>query len=290
MSKIDMMIIGAQKAGTTALKNYLGEHPQIHTHPQMEFTYYTRDEEYEDDFERVFDRYFGEFPGSDERKVVAKGAAMYFNKESMRRLAADFPECKIVLVLREPVERTYSAYQMEVFSGWLKQSISDIIPVMQRNDEQDMFYQSFIIKSLYSVHLPFIYEYFPKEQVRIILYEDLRKDSVAVCRSLYEWLDTDPEFTPDTGKKHNVSRKARSELLSNIISNLKKNDNPVKRLAKAVLPYSTFTRIGNSLVEMNKSSKKMEPLDDHTRQKMKEYFKPYNEKLKELSGVDVDHW
>jgi hypothetical protein len=75
-----------------------------------------------------------------------------------------------------------------------------------------------------------------------------------------------------------------------MISKLRKNDNPVKKFAKAVLPYGTFTRIGNSLVEMNKSSEKMEPLDEMTRQKMREFFKPYNEKLKELSGVDVDHW
>lgn len=44
--KIDIFIIGAQKAGTTSLKNYLGEHPQINTHTTKEFSYFYDDEEY----------------------------------------------------------------------------------------------------------------------------------------------------------------------------------------------------------------------------------------------------
>ena len=48
---IDIMIIGAQKAGTTSLKNYLGEHPELQTHPQKEFGYVWDDKEFNQGFE-----------------------------------------------------------------------------------------------------------------------------------------------------------------------------------------------------------------------------------------------
>jgi len=290
MKQIDLMIIGAQKAGTTALKNYMGEHPEILSHLQLEYAFFTIDDEYKTGFEKGFDKYLPDYQKNETRKVVAKGAAMHYNEHSLKRLAEHNPECKVVFVIREPVDRTYSAYQMEVFSGWLKRDFKEIIPILENNQKNDELYQSFITKSLYSDQLPVVYKYFKKDQVRLVLYEEFKDDPVAVCKDLFTWLGVDGSFVPDITVKHNVSRKAKSATFSTMLHKLRRNDNLVKKITKAILPYSTFTRIGNSLIEMNKSSNKMEPLDDEVNAHLKKFFEPYNNQLSELSGVDLSRW
>jgi len=51
---IDLMIIGAQKAGTTSLKNYLGEHPEICTHERIEFMFFVNEQEYKQGYKKIF--------------------------------------------------------------------------------------------------------------------------------------------------------------------------------------------------------------------------------------------
>jgi sulfotransferase family protein len=290
MKQIDLMIIGAQKAGTTALKNYLSEHPGILSHPQTEFAYFVNDTEYKEGFEPAFDRYFDDYKNPEARKIVAKAAAMYYNEESIKRLSLQNPGCKIVFVLREPVARTYSAYQMEVFNGWLKRDFKELIPVIKEKNTTDDLYDSFITKSLYSDHLPAIYSCFPKNQVRLILFEEFKDDSTKVCRELFEWIGVDPGFVPEIGVKHNVSRKPKSEMLSNVLIKLRRNDNILKKIAKKILPYKTFTEIGNSMIDFNRSSAKMDPIDEESRKVLNEFFQPYNKRLEDLSGVDVKGW
>ena len=57
--KIDIAIIGAQKAGTTSLKNYLGEHSEVTTHPHTEFSFFADEDQFESGYNNVFEKYFG---------------------------------------------------------------------------------------------------------------------------------------------------------------------------------------------------------------------------------------
>ena len=179
---------------------------------------------------------------------------------------------------------------MEVFNGWLKRDFKELQLVIRENNIEDGLYKSFITKSLYSNYLPGIYKRFPKNQVRIILYERFKSDTVQVCRDIFEWLGIDPKFSPNIAVKHNVSRKPKSKYLSNVLINLRRNDNLFKKAAKKILPYKTFTSIGNSLIDFNRSAIKMDPIDEETKNCLKKYFQSYNQKLEDISGVKIKDW
>ncbi|MDQ3634404.1 MAG: sulfotransferase domain-containing protein [Acidobacteriota bacterium] len=288
MSKIDLIIIGAQKSATTSLKNYLKEHPDLIGHNQLEFSYFADDEEYSKDFDEVFKLYYGNPDLTSGKKVIAKHAGLYYDEKALKRLYEHNPECKLVYLVRQPVDRTYSSYTMGISEGWLKCDFADIIEVLQKEDFGQGLYK-FINLSLYSKHLKMIYTIFPQDSVKVYLFEELKSNPGVICSEIFKWLNVDSSFMPEVRKKYNQTRQVKSKFFSEILLKLRK-DNIIKKAAKAVLPYKIFTNLSLYLVEFNKSKKKFSGLAKKDREFLREYFRPYNKELKELTGLDLDSW
>jgi len=290
MKKIDLMIIGAQKAGTTSLQNYLNEHPEILGHPQIEFGFFKDDAMYANGYEKEFSRHFTAGNINTAKAVVAKNTGMYDSEKALERLRQHNPDCKLVFIVREPVSRAYSSYSMEKFNGLLTRDFSEIKDVIEEKRFDDMMYRFFIRLGLYSEFLKSIYKFFPENQVKIVLFEKLGKDPAGVCREIFQWLNIDPSFTPSTEKEYNKTQKPKSVLVSNILMRLRSNDNVIKKVAKKVLPYKVFTRLGTFLIESNKSSKRTKPISPEIKEYLQQFFAPYNKELEELAKIDLNGW
>ncbi len=290
MKKIDLMIIGAQKAGTTSLKNYLGQHPQIASHFQTEFSYFTDPQEFELGYDAAFVKYISKTDAPPEVKIVAKNSALYFSEKELKLFHDHNPLATVVLLLREPLERAYSAYNMEhtYNTQWMKNDFEGILKSIAKKDFEDPMYKLFIKMGLYSECLEMIYKYFPKNQVKIILFEEMELNPLKVCQDLFITLGVDPHFTPDVSVIHNKTAKSRSLLVAKILDRLRNNDNKIKKFAKQVLPHKTFFKLSFHLMEFNKSKrKKIEPLNPAISAKFKDYFRPFNKRLEELSGDEI---
>lgn len=289
MRKIDIAIVGAQKAGTTSLNNYLSEHPEILGHPQTEFAYFRDDKEYNEDYSSVFKRYFT--VGSITSKyVLAKNVGIYDNEKAIKRLFEHNPNCKIIFVLREPVSRAISSYHMEKFNGWLKSDFSEIKDVIEREDYNNSLYRLFINMGLYAKHLKVLLKYFPKENVKIYLFEDLKTNTKDIYIDICNWLGVSNNFLPELQEKHNPTFQAKSQTLTSILLKLRNNKNPIKRIVKSILPYSAFTRIGNRLIASNKSKKRPEPISDDLKIYLRDYFNPHNKELSDMMDMNLDIW
>ena len=288
--KIDLMIIGAQKAGTTSLQNYLNEHPEILGHPQIEFGFFKDDAMYANGYEKEFSRHFTAGNINTAKAVVAKNTGMYDSEKALERLRQHNPDCKLVFIVREPVSRAYSSYSMEKFNGLFTRDFSEIKDVIEEKRFDDMMYRFFIRLGLYSEFLKSIYKFFPENQVKIVLFEKLGKDPAGVCREIFQWLNIDPSFTPGTEKEYNKTQKPKSVLVSNILMRLRSNDNVIKKVAKKVLPYKVFTRLGTFLIESNKSSERTKPISPEIKEYLQQFFAPYNKELEELAKIDLNGW
>lgn len=108
---IKLFIAGAQKCGTTYLKHYSGEHPSVVTNLQKEFAYFYDDEEFRGDWNAEVAKHYGVH--SEDTVCIAKNAGLYVNESALQRLPEHNPGCHIFLLLRNPADRKYSAYQME---------------------------------------------------------------------------------------------------------------------------------------------------------------------------------
>jgi hypothetical protein len=292
MKCIDLAIVGAQKAGTTSLKNYLMEHPEIYGHLQTEFAYFRNPSEYEKGWENTCEVYFPDLEKNFSKKLIIKNAGLYDSEDAVRRLHDHNPEMHIVFSVRNPIDRAWSSYTMEVSAGWFKQDFEDIRSSIAKASEGeiDQMYRLFIRLGLYSDHLQTFLNYFPKQQIHVYSFEQLKSRPAEICKSIFEILEVDADFTPEVNRVHNKTAKAKSTWLAEQIMKLRRNHNPVKRFAKKILPQKMFTRIGQGLNEFNKSEKRFEEMPEDIRAELQSFFKPYNEELSRLTGLKTEHW
>ena len=179
MQPIEIMIIGAQKAGTSSLAKYLDAHPGVISHEQLEFTYFVRDEEFQNGYDKAWQLYFGEPDPA--KKVLAKNVGvMYFN-HALHRLKDHNPDCQLIIILRNPTDRAYSNFWYSRRQGWedLDTFEEGLAAESQRLADQHPFahHNTYYERGLYAEQIERVYQYIPKEQVHIVLLEPLLKDN-----------------------------------------------------------------------------------------------------------------
>ncbi len=290
---IDVMIVGAQKAGTTSLLRYLGEHPACISHPQKEFSYFTDKAEYAEGLAAALKKYYAHKEYTDKTKIIAKNAGLFTDMNGLARLKKNSPDCQLVFILRNPVERTYSSYLMEKNFGTVKfdfEDLPEMIKKHQNNNENTWDFDFFIEYSLYSHHLKNIYSLFPKENVNIVLYEDLKNNGAEVCKTIFRKLKIDDSFLPNVEMKHNVTQKTRSNFYARAVKHLLRNHNPIKKLIKRFVPGHKVYKYGELLRDVNKTEKKHEPINAEVKQFLVDYYRPYNKELEEMIGKDLTSW
>jgi hypothetical protein len=291
--KIDLFIIGAQKAGTTSLKNYLGEHPEMVTHASKEFSYFYDDDEFEKGLDKAHLHYFGKANISN-KIVVCKHAHLYSSEKGIARLKAHNPECKVVFIMRNPVTRAFSSYLMERLYNRVNFEFDAMEKALNGSGElklEDWQYEAIVEFGLYANYLEMIYKYFPKEQVKLILFEDFKNFPLKYCAEIFTDFKINNEFQPRVRTVHNKTAIPRSKLLASVLKTFLVEKNPVKEGIKKVMPSNTSARLGEKLREANKSEKKTDfKMTPQMKTFLLQFFKPYNKKLAELTGMDYSIW
>lgn len=193
------IIIGVAKGGTTALYRYLGEHPEIYMSALKEINYFA----YSDNEGRVSGRSFpvttleayrGLFSDGSEYKVRGEASPSYFGcASSPGRIHELIPDAKLIISLRNPVDRAFSGYQMQVRAN------------VERRPIQEAFTEDalFVRVSFYYENLKRYFDTFSKEQIHVLLFDDLKKNTLGSVQSIFRFLDVDPTFCPDTEVRHN---------------------------------------------------------------------------------------
>jgi hypothetical protein len=283
MTQIDLMIVGAQKAGTTSLKNYLSEHPEINAHIQTEFSFFIKDEEYNKGFDYAYDSQFQKKATAN--KLIAKNVAMSLSDEGLQRLQEHNPNVKIVFIMREPVERAYSSYTMAVKDGWMKRDFNEVLACIKNKNYDDQLYRFFIKHSYYPEQIERILKYFPASNVLYLRFEDLKENPIKVCEKVFNFLGIRSEFKPHVDIKHNVTKTIKYKGIQKITTKLRNENNLFKKIAKTVLPYKVFNGLSQYIVKANESEKEFPPLAVETKEFLYQHFQSSNKKLEYLTGI-----
>ena len=287
MRKIDAMIVGAQKAGTTSLKNYLSGHPEVLSHPQTEFAYFGSEKEYKEDYNVVFDRYFT--IGNQNAKItLAKNVGIYSSPIAIERLYNANPDCKILFIIRNPVSRAISSFNMEKFNGWLEKDIEDLVPIAKKKEKG--VFRIFYELGMYVNHLKDLQARFPKKNIRIYLFEEFKENPERIYFDLCDFLNLHKGYLPNFDKKHNQTHLPRSKFYAKILISLRRENNPIKQFVKKAITYSLFTTLGQKALSLNQSEKNKDDLPEQVIEFLYDYFKPYNRELEDATGLDLSIW
>ena len=190
--RIDFLIAGTQKGGTSALDTYLRNHPEICMASRKEAHFFD-DERYFQPEQNNYHEYHSLFKPERSHRILGESTPVYmYWKPVPARIWRYNPGMKIIIILRNPIERAYSQWNMQHERNIESLSFWDALQAesqrcMQAYPHQHRIY-SYMDRGFYLQQLERIWYYFPKHQTLILKNEDLRanpKETLnSVCRFL----------------------------------------------------------------------------------------------------------
>ena len=190
------IIIGSQRCGTTSLYTYLAEHPQILTPIKKEMDFFSWH------FHRGIDWYLAHFPLMPQggEFVTGEASPSYFDcREAPKRLYSAFPEAKLIVLLRNPVDRAISHFYRLKGLNWegrsLDRAISDEIERLNQNPEYIIGEEpgNYLARGRYVEFIKNWLDFFPKEELLVLKSEDLYAGAAATVKQVLAFLDL-PEY------------------------------------------------------------------------------------------------
>lgn len=296
MPKPDFFIVGAAKCGTSSLRGYLMEHPEIFIPPAppIEPHYFFQEawrspislREYLSLFEKA-----GAFKRRGEKSV------WYLYGETVPQRIFDFaPQADIIVALRNPIDMLYSLHSQFLYGR--NEDIEDFAEALDAEEDRKqgrrippgcrwkpmLFYREV---ARYSVQLERYFKVFGREKVLVLIFDDMVGNTPETYARVLRFLGVDNTFRPDFSV-HNPNKVARSKRLMYLRQNYPEW---ARRLGAALLPakkarnalMGTFTRL------LTKETKRP-PMPTETRRKLESEFRPEVERLSELLGRDLTHW
>lgn len=191
--RIDFIVIGAQKAGTTALYHYLTKHPQIAMASQKELHYFCQNDGSVGS--QTYDKYH-EYFAMDNLKVEGEITPDYLGHIFCPKRIYEYnPDIKLILILRNPIDRAYSQWNMNKNEFNEKRSFAnavllDAIKSFKSKISINIM-TTFFRKGLYGLLLENYFRFFRKEQLLIIKYEDYISQQEEQLKLIFDFLGVD---------------------------------------------------------------------------------------------------
>jgi len=227
--------------------------------------------------------------------VLAKSVDIAYTEKAAQRLKKHSPDCKIAMVLRDPVDRAYSAYWHMRREGWeTKGTFEKALDAEEERKKEGgdiAIHCSYRNRGHYYRQITRLRKFFGADNVRILLFRDLEKGPVATCQSVFRFVGTDPTFEPSTDVKLNTAKKARSEWISQqVVHWFFRREDRLRNILAGIIPTPLARRVRETIQSWNRTEFTRPPMDENTRQALAEHFEPHNQKLESLIGRSLDHW
>lgn len=286
------ILLGAQKAGTSSYFSWIAQHPEV-CGPEAvkDFPFFLNDDYYQKGFAYLS----GFYKEYNHEPIILAGCVnyIYFSK-AIERLYNFNPDLKLLLVLRNPVERAFSAYQ---YFKMLSQETADFPSAIQRekNEKQSSYHFqtdfTYVDHGLYYKQLKILLQYFNREQLHIILFDDLKAAPEHEMKKTFAFLNINTDFTP-TLESVNPTGNARFPSINKVIFQKSAwRKKLVNMLIDPFIPLSKRTLLKNKLKSLNTSNKtSTEAIPEDMRQYLAKIYQEDVEQLSAFLNRDLSHW
>lgn len=301
MTMPNFLIIGAAKAGTTALYSYLKQHPQIYMSPEKEPHFFAFEGEKLKFGGTAGDRewlnrtaitdiktYQQQFQKVSQQIAIGEASALYlYIPKAAERIRHYIPNAKLITILRNPAQRAYSAFLFQ-----MRDSLEPITDFTQALQEEKIRIQKNWVPIYYYQQMGFYYnqvkryfDIFNRDQIKVYLYEDFSANPMSILQDTFQFLGVDDTFTPNVLERHNVSGIPKNKVLSNFIV----NPHPIKDMFKPFLPKS----LRRGLIVGLKNRRSLDKPPRMSAEVSKQLIDVYREdilKLQDLLQRDLSIW
>jgi hypothetical protein len=237
----NFFIVGAAKSGTTALYYYLKQHPEIFMSPFKEPHYFSEidvNEKRKNKYIYRWDDYLALFKNVKNETAIGEGSVSYLcYEQAPENIKRAIPDAKIFIILRDPAERAFSHFLMDIRDGKLPPD-SDFIATIKRDYFTDRekgwgHTHLFVECGMYLNQVKRYLELFGPKNVYIAFFDDLKADTTALVKNIFKFLDVDSNFSPNFKVKTNAFAKPRNKLLQSVYANPS-----LKKIGRKLVPDS----------------------------------------------------
>jgi len=269
----NLIVIGAQKCGTSGLHYYLGLHPEVSMSRPKELNFFIE----ERNWPRGVDWYRRHFDAS--ARIRGESSPNYTaypqHMGVPERMASLVPDARLIYIVRDPLERI-AAHWVHNFSK--RREKGDLKTTLMHPNT------SYLVRSQYHMQLQQFLRHFDREQILVFQQSDLRDDREATLRRVFEFVGVDPDFTHPRfeQERHQTSRKLRSTRAAARL------DRASRSRAGRLLPRNFWFLLDERL-PLRRPIERPDVrgvLDDEVLRVLREDA----ERLRELTGRTFDNW
>lgn len=216
----NFIILGAAKAGTTALYHYLKQHPDVGMSRIKETNYLALkghpldfrgpgDCDYIKRFTTTtLDGYYEQFAECAGKRAIGEASPLYlYDPKVPAEIERFLPNARMIAILRNPVDRAFSAFLH--LQRDRRETTDDFVEALRLEPERIAddweHIWHYVGMGRYAEQIDRYHALFPRDQLRVYLYRDFRSDPAALIADIFRFLDVDPTFTPDLSTRHNES-------------------------------------------------------------------------------------
>ena len=295
-NKPNFLVVGSAKSGTTSLFNYLTQHSDIYIPEVKECRFFSQlQKNYKGLGAEFFPNsgitderdYFELFSGH-ENKVcgeISNDYLYYYEKSIKNILKYLSNKIKIVIILRNPIDRAYSNYMHHIRDGWENISFEQALDDENSRIEENWGWSYHYVRTgMYYYQVKAYLENF--QHTKIYLFEELKSKEIFLNK-LYTFLEIRSNKELKDYKEYNVSGYPRNKLIHNLLN----KDNAIKKIIKPVA-YSILPKdsVQKFVLNIKKNNLINVPMKNDTRNKLKYIFEDDISKLSNLIEMDLSHW
>lgn len=292
MARPNLFLVGAAKCGTTSMWDWLGQHPDIYMAENKEPHFFATD--IRTDPPMSEQEYLALFEDADDETY--RGEAFAWNLYSPRATHAirDFStDAKILIMLRDPVERMHSNHRQLCVGGSepirsFEEAVEAEIDRRQGHRLPKYLNLPFAVQyrdgSRYAEHVERYFEVHGREDVHVVLLENLKEDPQATYTEVLRFLDVDASFEPQE-RRRKGSRNVHSWTLLRARVWLSRS-----KVAQAVIPEVIRIPLVQRIQRFNSFPEKRPSINRRLERRLRQELLPDIEALEDLLGEDLSSW
>jgi hypothetical protein len=306
------LIVGAVKAGTTSLHEYLQQHPEVYMSPiketnffsdgDMLFNHFNKD--YRQDISinvdeylkgpmdkkvhiahvRTWEQYCKLFKNVKNEKAIGEVSNSYlYSPSAPQAIKSLLPGSLIIMILRNPVERLFSQFLMNLRLG--KITGDNLLNEIENDEAKPVkgwgASHLYLEVGLYYEQVKRYYDTFPANQIHVILFDDFKKDLRGVMRELFQFIHVNSDFEIDTSQKYNEAGMPRFGNLNYWLT-----QTGIYTLSKKLIPENFKQSVKNLFY----SKENVPKLSTTEKKWLISYYQDDVKKLSQLINKDLSMW
>ncbi|MBL3658896.1 sulfotransferase family protein [Fulvivirga sediminis] len=295
----NLLVVGVAKCGTSSLHQYLEQHPEVYMSHTKEPRYISsqvtdlplggpKDDRVEAWYIKDFDQYKDLFKDVKDEKIIGESSAdtFYFHEKTIPFIKKLYGDPKIIILLRHPVKRSFSAYQHLRRDDREHLSFEEGLKAEPERiaKNYELIYHYKAVSQYYEGLKAFMDNF---SSVKVVLNEELSSSPSTVMKEVFEFLGVDKNVEVDASARHNMSGVPKSRWLHEFLFEGKKIIVVLRPFVRLFLNKEQRKKVSRKLFERNLTRLN---INKKTQAELFEYYKPDIKKTESLLNRDLSLW